>query len=419
MAADRRIALRVTAAAEGMLRHGHPWLYDQAIRRQSHDGRPGDLAVIFDRNRRFLAIGLYDPTSPIRVRVLQSRAPAPVDRAWYAARLEAAARLRESLPASKTTGYRLVHGENDGLPGLVVDRYDRTLVLKLYSVAWVAHLRDLTAALTQVHRAQRLVLRLSRAVQQQTEHLGGLMDGVILDGPPLDGPVVFREDGLRFEVDPVHGQKTGFFLDQRENRQRVGLLSAGRSVLDAFAYTGACSVYAARGGAREVTSIDVSRPALAVAARNMALNRGHPSIAASRHRSVLGDAFETLGRLRDRRARFDLVILDPPAFAKTQPDVRHALTTYGRLARLGLSVLHPGGTLVMSSCSSHVSAERFFATVHQAAAQAGWRLRELERTGHPLDHPIGFKEGAYLKSIFAVVSGPGRAQPRRTRGARG
>ena len=399
----RRVAVRVTPAAERALRQGHPWLFEQAVRQQSHDGQPGDLAVAFDRRRRFLAVGLYDPSSPIRVRILQRGNPATIDREWFRSRLAAAAQLRASLPGRGTTGYRLVHGENDGLPGLVVDRYGRTLVLKLYTPAWIPHLRDVLPALADVFPAERLVLRLGRAVQARPQHLYGLSDGMVLSGPDLDGPVAFRENGLCFEADPVHGQKTGFFLDQRENRARVEGLAAGKTVLDVFAYTGGFSVYAARGGARTVVSLDVSQPALAAAARNLALNRDHPSVAVAAHELLAGDAFETLAELRQGGRRFDLVIIDPPAFARGQAQVARALSAYGQLTHLGLGVLRPGGTLVQASCSSPVGAEPFFATVNQAAAQAGRPLREIERTGHPLDHPVTFPEGTYLKCLFATA----------------
>jgi 23S rRNA (cytosine1962-C5)-methyltransferase len=401
--AARHVAVRVTPEAERALRRGHPWLFAQAIRGRSHDGNPGDLAVVFDRRRRFLAVGLYDPGSPIRVRVLQRGKPATIDRDWLRARLAAAAQLRAPLPTAGTTGYRLVHGENDGLPGLVVDRYDRTLVLKLYTPAWVPHLRDVLPALADVLPAERLVLRLGRAMEAQPRRLYGLSDGAILSGPDLDGPAVFRENGLRFEVDPVHGQKTGFYLDQRDNRARVERLAAGKTVLNAFAYTGGFSVYAARGGARAIVSLDVSRPALAVAARNLALNRDQPSVVMAEHELLAGDAFQALARLGQSGRRFDLVILDPPAFARKQEQVARALAAYAQLTRLGLGVLRPGGTLVQASCSSPVGAEPFFATVNQAATQAGRPLREIERTGHPLDHPVGFREGAYLKCLFATA----------------
>lgn len=404
--AERHLALRVSAAAERALRHGHPWCFEQAIIQQSHEGAPGDLAVIFDSKRNFLAVGLYDPTSVIRVRILEHGKPAPIDPAWFAARLAQAARLRQPLqqqPAEKaTTGYRLVHGENDGLPGLVIDRYADTLVLKLYTLAWLPHLQDICAGLAAFHPpARRLILRLNRALQEQPDYLFGLRDGQILSGPALDGPILFQENGLIFECDPIQGQKTGFFLDQRDNRARVELLAAGKSVLNVFAYTGGFSVYAARGGARQVVSVDLSAPACEAARRNMRHNQQHPTVAATAHETIAADAFAVLEQMAIRRQLFDLVILDPPMFAQNQTQIAAALSAYQRLTRLGLNVLQPGGVLVQASCSSRIDAETFFTGVHQTARQFGRPLQELQRTTHTLDHPITYPEGAYLKCLFA------------------
>jgi 23S rRNA (cytosine1962-C5)-methyltransferase len=400
---EKRIALRVSPAAERWVRRGHPWVYDKAIRQQSHDGRPGDLAVIFDRKGRFLAIGLYAPASPIRVRVLAQGQPTTIDADWFLYKLETAAEQRQLLLQSNTTGYRLVHGENDGLPGLVIDRYGESYVLKLYTTAWVPHLVDLLHGLTAVAQPQRVVLRLSRFVQSQEADLYGLQDGQLLLGKPLRNGVRFLENGLYFEADVVQGQKTGFFLDQRDNRARVEKLADGRRVLNVFAYTGGFSLYAARGGAKEVVSLDISQPALANAMRNFKLNRAHEAVAAATHELLVGDAFLTMKQLIANRRRFEMVIIDPPAFAKRKEEVERAVSAYGRLVRLGLHLLKPGGVLVMSSCSSRVSAEEFFELVHKTAAGAGRPLQEIERTGHALDHPITFAEGAYLKCLFAVA----------------
>ena len=185
----QRLALRVTPAAQRALRQGHPWLFEQAVTDQRQQGQPGDLAVIFDDQRRFLAIGLYDPTSVIRVRILHRGAPAVINQAWFAAQLAAAAARRADLPAQGTTGYRLVHGENDGLPGLVIDRYDTILVLKLYTVAWIPHLPTVLAALAGVMTAQGVVLRLSRELRREPALLYGLQDGMALAGDLADPAV--------------------------------------------------------------------------------------------------------------------------------------------------------------------------------------------------------------------------------------
>ncbi len=404
----RHIALRISPAAERAVRQGHPWVFDQAISEQSHAGRPGDLAVIFDDRRRFLAVGLYDPTSPIRVRVLQAHKPAEIDAQWIRNRLAAAADVRLPLreqPADRaTTGYRLVHGENDGLPGLVIDRYAETRVIKLYTPAWIPYLEEISSALDQVSSGERIVIRFSRSVLKQAEFLAGLSSGQTLCGPPLSGPVLFQENGLTFEADPVLGQKTGFFLDQRDNRARVERLSRDGCVLNVFAYTGGFSVYAARGGAREVVSVDLSAPALQGAVRNFAHNRHIPAVAVAVHETVAQDAFDVLTSMAADRRRFDLVILDPPMFAQNQSQIAAALSAYQRLTRLGLGVLRPGGVLVQASCSSRVEPADFFNAIHQAARDSNRRLAEIERTGHAVDHPIGFKEGAYLKCLFATAA---------------
>lgn len=396
--AEKRIAIRVRPQALAALRSGHPWLFDQAIEHVSHAGAPGDLAVVFDAKRRFVAIGLYDPDSPIRVKILQHGQPVRIDADFWRERLRAAARRRAPLEAEGTTGYRLVHGENDGLPGLIIDRYAETLVLKLYTAAWLPHLRDLLPALEEVQPSERWVLRLSRALQAST----GLEDGVLLRGAPgFTGEAVFLENGLRFAADVRHGHKTGFFFDHRENRARVGRYAQDARVLDVFAYAGGFSLYAARGGARTVLSLDQSAPALEAARRNFALNRDHPAVAACQHETLAADAFVALEELAAQRRRFDLIVIDPPSFTKRAAEAPGALAAYARLARLGLALLEGDGLLVLASCSSRVREADFFAQVHAAARDAGRPLREIERSSHALDHPVAFPEGAYLKCLFA------------------
>jgi 23S rRNA (cytosine1962-C5)-methyltransferase len=394
----RRIALRINAPAERALHQGHPWIFDQSITELSHAGAPGDLAVIFDDKRRFQAVGLYDPTSSIRVRILQAHQSATINADWFQHKLKTAFHLRASLEKTNTTGYRLVHGENDGLPGLIIDRYADTLVLKLYTPAWIPNLKDFCDALAQVSPATHLILRLNRSLQKQTELLHGLSDGMTLTLQTSPSLILFKENGLTFESDPIHGQKTGFFLDQRDNRARVEKLSKGKSVLNVFAYTGGFSVYAARGGAKEVVSVDISAPALEAAVRNMAHNK-----LTVPHETIAEDAFEVLARMESQKRLFDVVIIDPPMFAQSEKQIEAALSAYRKLTRLGLGVLRKGGTLVQASCSSRVDNDSFFESIHQSAKEAGRTLKEIERTGHALDHPIGFKEGAYLKCLFAVV----------------
>jgi 23S rRNA (cytosine1962-C5)-methyltransferase len=398
-----RLAIRLHPRAERAVRRGHPWVFDHGIKHQRREGRAGDLAVLFDHANRFLAIGLYDPASPIRVRVLHVGAPATIDREWFAARIAEAHGRRLPLLEQETTGYRVVHGGNDGLPGLVADRYGKSLVLKLYTAAWIPYLPDVLAGLHDTLAPERIVLRLSRTVQAAHDARHGLSDGQVLHGLAADAPVLFRENGLLFETDLVKGHKTGFFLDQRDNRIRVEQLAANRTVLNVFAYTGGFSVYAARGGAAEITSLDISRLALDAAERNFSHNRQVEAISAARHRALAGDAFTLLEELRRRGDRYDLVILDPPAFAKAHREIDRAIRSYQRLTRLGLGLLSPGGTLVSASCSSRIGMSQFVEVVGTAAQGVGRHLQVFEVTAHALDHPISFPEAAYLKCLFATA----------------
>ncbi len=397
--------MRVTPESARAIKHGHPWLFESAITQQSFAGHPGDLAVIFDKKRRFLAIGLFDPQAPIRVRILQAGKPVTIGREWFQDKITSACKRRSSLLSQpspqQTTGCRLIHGENDGLPGLVLDRYENTLVIKLYSSVWLPHLRDILPALPA---ADRIILRFSRLLARKPKDLFGLEEGMVLSGAPLEGPVMFWENGLRFEADPVRGQKTGFFFDQRDNRTKVERLAAGREVLNVFAYTGGFSVYAARGGARRVVSVDASAAALVAADRNWTHNRHIPPVGDAVHSTLAEDAFEALTRLAAQGHHFDMVILDPPAFAQKHKHVERALAAYKHLTILGLSVLKKEGILVQASCSSRVPAEEFYKRIHITATQAERPLVELSRTAHALDHPISYPEGAYLKCLFAKAA---------------
>lgn len=403
--ADRRVAVRITDDARRHVRRGSPWVFDGSITSTSGDGAPGDLAVVFGSDRRFEAIGLYDPTSPIRVRVLHRGEPTTIDDAWWHDRFATALARRAELAASgETTGYRLVHGENDGLPGLVVDRYDDVVVVKLYSAVWIPRLRQVLDVLIDLVGPDAVVLRLSRGLQRA--ETAGLADGMVVVGDLPPGPVLFLEEGRRVEADPVAGQKTGYFLDQRDNRRLVGEMSAGARVLDVFSCTGGFTLAAAAGGAASVRSVDVSVTALEVAERNLAHNRDRPAVAACRHEATAGDAFEVMAALADQGERYDVVVVDPPSFAQRQANVAGALGAYRRLTALALPLVVDGGLLVQASCSSRVDAEAFFGAVQATAAGAGVELDEVARTGHPVDHPIGFDHGAYLKALIARVHQP-------------
>jgi 23S rRNA (cytosine1962-C5)-methyltransferase len=396
-----RLRLRVTAAAESILRAGHPWLFADSIREQNRPGLLGELAVVYDRKDHFLAAGIFDPDSPIRLRVLHSGKPVTIDSGWWLRRLNHALDLRQGLFDAHTTGYRWVNGESDGWPGLVVDRYDDTLVLKLYTAAWLPRLEEIAGLIRERLRPQRTVLRLSRNIQELARTEFARTDGEILSGLKLNGPLLFLESGLWFEADGMRGQKTGFFLDQRENRRRVESLALGSNVLNAFSFSGGFSLYAARGGARSVTDLDISAHALTAAKRNFAFNQSNAAIAGCKHLLIQADAFEWLAEPGTNL--FEMVLLDPPSLARRETERPGAIRAYEKLAALGLARLASGGVLVAASCSAHVSEEEFFGAVRNAARKSGRNYEEIQTTGHAPDHPATFKEAHYLKTIFLRV----------------
>ena len=409
-----RLAVRVTPDALRHVRSGHPWVYDQSITSVNRDGAAGDLAVVFDADRNFAAIGLWDPASVIRLKVLHKGRPVAIDTTFFQARIAAAAARRAQLADSAggptpTTAYRVVHGENDDLPGMVVDRYGHVVVLKLYSAAWIPHLHALVPAIRAVVPCASVVLRMARNLRDQ--ELFGLEEGMSLHGPDVVQRVPFQEHGLRFEADVVHGQKTGHFLDQRENRIDIGKRAMGAKVLDMFCCTGGFSVHAAAGGARGVLSVDSSPHAIEDTIRNMSLNSDLSAVAACRHETIIGEAFATLEKLNAERAKFDIVIVDPPSFARNSLGVDKAIHAYERLTELAAPLVTKEGVLMQASCSARVDEADFVRAAHTGAMRAGYELDILRRTQHPIDHPIGFTEGAYLKAITAhTVRVPARSR---------
>jgi 23S rRNA (cytosine1962-C5)-methyltransferase len=393
--------LRVTAAAEREIRRGHPWVFAERVRDQNREGQVGEVAVIYDSKDRFLAAGLFDPFSPIRVRVLHTGKPQPIDGEWWREQLAKALKRRAGLFDDQTNGYRWINGESDGWPGLVLDRYAQTLVVKLYTAAWLPRLNELSSLFLEALCPDTIVLRLSRNIEKAAAEQFLRTDGEVLCGRPLSRPVVFLESGLRFEADILRGQKTGFFIDQRENRRKVEALARGRTVLNSFSFSGAFSVYAARGGASAVTDLDLSRHALESAGRNFSLNKSISSVAACRREFVQADAFKWLEQRPARK--FDLVVADPPAFAKRQSERAAAIRAYSRLAGLSLQHLSPGGILVVCSCSAHVTAEEFFGAIRKSVVQSGRGFSVLDTMGHAPDHPAVIKEQQYLKAIYLQV----------------
>ncbi len=394
-----RLRLRVTPAAEQAVRQGHPWVYGDKVREQNRPGETGEIAVLYDRADRFLALGLYDLDSAIRLRILHQGRPVQLDAAWWRTKFLATLAKRQSLFGPDTTGYRLINGENDGWPALILDQFGDTLVLKIYAAFWLPRLAELEDLIRETLAPRAIVLRLSRNLIARAVKHYQLEEGFL--GEPGEDIVTFLENGLTFEAEVRFGQKTGFFLDQRENRQRVESLAAGQDVLNAFSFSGGFSLYAARGGATSVTDLDISAHALDSARRNFSLNAGHPAIAASRHESHQTDAFAWLSEATGSGGpRFGLVITDPPSLAKREAERAGGIEAYHHLALNALQLLRPGGTLLAASCSAHVSAPEFRQAVERAARQIlGHDWQTLWTAGHAPDHPVSFPEGEYLKAI--------------------
>lgn len=394
----KRLAVKLKPAAEKMVKRGHPWVFEDSIVKQNVQGEPGDLAIIYDsKKNNFIACGLYDPYSPIRIKLIQFKKPSPINEEWFLNKLHTAYQLRKPLLETDTNSYRLLFGENDNLPGFIADVYDTVLVIKLYSHIWFPYLNWIVPQLIAITNCTTVVMRLSRLLQSKGESFG-IYDGQVVHGILEDEVVVFREHGVLFSANVIKGHKTGYFLDHRHNRKRVGELSKNKSVLDVFSYAGGFSIHALAGGANEVTSLDISEHALQVAKQNADLN-----ISQGVHRIIVGDAFEELQNLIDQNKTFDIVVIDPPSFAKRENEIAKAKKSYAKLAKLGAGLVKSGGILILASCSSRVLAEDFFMISEESMLESGKQFAILDKTYHDIDHPVIFPEGAYLKCGYYTL----------------
>ena len=390
-----RIILK--AGREKSLRHRHPWIFSGAIEKVEGDPAMGDCVSILARDGAFLATAAYNPQSQIRARAWSFDAGDTIDEAFLRARLQAAIRRREGVrPGS--TGQRLVHGESDGLPGLVADRYGDVIVVQLLSAGaerwrglWGLALAQLTGVRAVYERSDVEV----RGLEGLEPRVGPLHG----DAP---GTARIEEDGIAYEVDVAAGQKTGFYLDQRDNRALAGALAAEAQVLNAFCYTGGFTLAALRGGAAHVVSIDTSEEALAGARRNLALNRFDEG----RAEWTNADVFAQLRRYRDQGRRFGLIVLDPPKFAPTEKHVPNAARAYKDINLWAMKLLAPGGHLLTFSCSGAVGPDLFQKIVAGAAADAKADVRVRRHLGASDDHAVSihFPEGEYLKGLWLQMA---------------
>lgn len=375
------------------LRYGHPWVFSGAVARIKGRPEAGELVVATSSSGEPLALGFYHPQSDIVFRMVTRNTTALVDGDFWLDRLRGAAALRRSLLTAETTACRLINAEGDGMPGLVVDRYGDCLVMAIGTAGMDRRRPELIDALVKAY-APRSIYERSEGAARRREGLTDRSGVVWGEAPPAGVPI--RENGLAFEVDIIAGQKTGFFLDQRDNRRRIELLSNGLSILNCFSYTGAFSVAAARGGARRVVSVDASEPANAAARRHLAMN----GFAVNDHPVVTGDVFQYLCGMEEP---FDLIILDPPAFAKSRRDVQRAARGYKDINLQALRRLSAGGMLATFSCSNAIDEALFEKIVLGAARDAGKDLRLLKKLSAAPDHPtsLAHAEGRYLKGLLA------------------
>lgn len=387
--------LTLRPGRERSVLRGHPWLFTGSVAGVVGDAPAGSTVVVRDAAGVVLGRAAYSPESQLCARMWTFDDSTIVDEDFVTARIHAAAARRDALGLGQGAT-RVVFSEADGVPGLVADRYGDTVVVQLTTTGadrWREVIADALVALPGVSRVYERSDADTRRREGLEERIG------LLRGDPVEGRLTVTEGAWSFLVDVAAGHKTGFYIDQRNSRAALAPLCADRDVLNAFAYTGAFSVVAAHGGAASVTHLDSSGPALALAAENLALNGPEPGV------TIEADAFTELRRMRDRRASYDLIILDPPKLAASAKQVDRATRAYKDVNLLALKLLRPGGVLMTFSCSGSVSAELFQKVVAGAAVDAAREARIIGRLAQPADHPVplSFPEAEYLKGLVVQV----------------
>ncbi len=396
MSAYQEIVLR--PKKEESLKRFHPWVFSGAVARKPELLEEGETVRVLASDGSFLGVGHYQ-TGSITIRIL-SFCDEPVDASFYAKRIARAYRLRKTLHLERPDNniFRLVHGEGDYLPGLIIDVYGRTAVIQAHSVGMHRDLDLIVDALKQVlsdNSPEHIFYKSEGTLPFKADIMAG--DSYLLGGDDVNA--IALENGLKFQIDWLKGQKTGFFIDQRENRELLSHYAADRRVLNMFCYTGGFSVYALRGGAASVDSVDSSSKAVSLTDYNVALNFGDEP----RHHAAAEDAFTFLKQMPEEK--YDLIVLDPPAFAKHRGAINNALQGYKKLNHSALEKIAPGGMLFTFSCSQAITKEQFWLAVFSAAAISGRQVRILHQLTQPADHPINIyhPEGEYLKGLVLQV----------------
>lgn len=388
------VELRLSRDLVRTLKRGHPWVFADALRHLP-PARPGSPAILLDNKKgRPVAHGFYHAQSPLAFRVCSPNPDEPLTNTWAEAQLTRALRLRKTVVPAQTSGYRLFNGEGDGLPGLICDIYSDTAVMQLdgpgpagfWDAAGIARWLAEELALKQVMLKPQ---SRSNATDQ------------FLVGQLTVNPVPFLENGVYFVADVINGQKTGFFLDQRNNRKLIGEMAANRAVLNVFGYTGGFSVYAGLGGASRVTTVDLSGPALQTAEQHWRSNNLPPA----QHRAIKADAFSFLADAAKNKDAWDLVVIDPPSFASSKETLKSGLAAYQKLIAAATAVVNADGLLAAASCSSHVDLAAFLIACEEGVSKARRRATVLAIAGQPADHPtpLVFSEFRYLKFVLMRV----------------
>lgn len=380
---------------EKSLLRKHLWVFSGAVGKVDGSPEPGETIEIYSSKNEFLALAAYSPQSQLIARIWSFDQNEAIDRAFFAGKIGNALALRRSLLTGES--FRLVNSESDGLPGLTVDKYADYLVVQLSSAGVEYHKKDIVAALIDAVKPKGIFERSDLSVRSR-EGLGE-SSGILFGDVPVE--IEIEENGVKYLVDIRHGQKTGFYFDQRDSRAAVGKLAAGRRVLNAFSYTGAFGVVCALNGASEVVNIDSSAPALVQCAKNMELNGIQPEL----YTNEAKDVFDQLRKYRDMNQKFDLIILDPPKFIDSQKALMRGCRAYQDIARLGYKLLNPGGILVNFSCSGLMTSELFQKITADAAVDANVNAVIIKRLEQSCDHPtlLSVPESFYLKGLITKI----------------
>ena len=384
---------------EESLQGGHLWIFSGAIQQPPHWIEPGGLVDVKSSTGQFVARGYYNPRTDIAIRLLTRNIEQAIDEDFLRKRIRSAVDLRKVFDPNKTNTYRLINSEGDGLPGLIVDRFAEILVVQMHT-AGIERLRSrLIDALMEETDTRGILLR-NDSQSRRREGLELEEPQVVTGGVPTQ--VTVRENNVLFLVDPWQGQKTGFFLDQRDKREALRKYTQAKRVLNCFSYSGSFSVYAALTSEKtRVTSVDISAPAIESARQNFILNGLDPN----HHQFLVADVFDYLEQAQGAGEQFDVVVLDPPAFAKTQSARAQALKAYRRLNTLGMQVLRPGGILLTCSCSGVIGMDDLLGALSQSAQRLQRIVQLLETFTYGVDHPINLAmpETAYLKAVFCRI----------------